>query len=250
MRFPKLFVILVIISLAFSCESGSDISLQSGTGQAGSMTRFAVAGNHLYLVDSTSLKVFSIADGAFYPVEQVWIDSGMETIFATAEYLYLGANDAMYIFSLADPARPSFVFRYQHILACDPVVVQGNRAYVTMRSGDVCNIGVNALEIIDITDPYAPVLVKNYPMTSPRGLAVDNNLLFLCEGDVGLKVFDISNEEAIALLESREDFFAYDVIARQGIATVTGSDGIFQFSYGDMQNKLSLLSKIAISDDE
>jgi hypothetical protein len=249
MRFPRLLFILVTLILAFSCESDSEYSL-SGTGQAGSMSRFAISDNHLYLVDSASLKIFSIADGAFRQVEQVWIDFGMETIFATPEYLYLGANDAMYIFSLADPAKPSFVFRYEHILACDPVVVQGNRAYISIRSGNGCNRGQDALQIIDITDPYAPVLVKNYLMRSPRGLAVDSNLLFLCEGEMGLKVFDITNEEAITMLESRDDFFAYDVIAREGIATITGSDGIYQFSYGNMQEKLSLLSKIAVTADE
>lgn len=72
-------------------------------------------------------------------------------------------------------------------------------------------------------------------MSSPHGLGVDGNLLFLCEGTVGFKVFDITNENDIALIDHRDDFFAYDVIAKQGLATVTGEDGIFQFSYGSAQ---------------
>jgi hypothetical protein len=116
-----------------------------------------------------------------------------------------------------------------------------------MRSGNGCNRASNALEIVDISDPYSPVLIKNYPMSSPHGLAVDGTMLFVCEGEYGLKVFDITEEQAIVLLHSNEDFFAYDVIARQGVATVTGSDGIFQFSYRNAQNTVSLLSKIPVS---
>jgi hypothetical protein len=126
------------------------------------------------------------------------------------------------------------------------VVVQGDRAYVTLRSGTWCNRGANALEIIDISDPYQPVLISNHPMSSPHGLALDGNLLFLCEGTYGLKVFDVTNEQQIQLLEHRDDFFAYDVIARLGVATITGEDGIFQFSYGETPNEITLLSKIPV----
>jgi hypothetical protein len=225
MRFLRL---AIIYALIISCESDSAVNLQSGTGQAGSMTRFAVAGNHLYLLDNTSITVFSLADSALVPGETVSVSSGMETIFANGEYLYLGASNGMYIYTIADPARPAFVFQYEHIVACDPVVVQGNRAYITMRSGNVCNRASNALEIVDISNPYSPVLVKNYPMSSPHGLAVDGNTLFVCEGEYGLKVFDITEEQAIVLLDNNEDFFAYDVIARRGIATITDLSVLLQ----------------------
>ena len=211
------------------------------------MARFAVSGNYLYLVDHSSVKVFSTAEGKFQQLHEEPISFGMETIFANGDYLYLGANDAMYIYSIATPSKPQFVFRYQHIVSCDPVVVQGDRAYVTMRSGSFCNRGTNALEIIDISDPYAPVLIRNYPMTSPHGLGIDNNLLFLCEGELGLKVFDVSDEINMELVEHRDDFFAYDVIAKQGVATITGEDGIFQFSYGGPQAGITLLSTIPVT---
>src|SRR5688500_11944028 len=131
MRFLRL---AIVWALVISCESDSTVDLQSGTGQAGSMTRFAIAGNHLYLLESTSTKVLSLSDSTLVAGETVDVDSGMETIFANGEYLDLGASNGMYIYTIADPARPAFVFQYEHIVACDPVVVQGNRAYITMRS--------------------------------------------------------------------------------------------------------------------
>jgi hypothetical protein len=156
----------------------------------------------------------------------------------------------MYIYSIANPETPSFVFQYAHIVACDPVVVQGNRAYVTLRSGGIeCNRGTNALEVIDITNPHNPSLIANYPMQSPHGLGVDKSLLFLCEGAGGLKVFDIRNERDIKLITNVDDFFAYDVILQKGLATVTGEDGIFQFSYNE-SGGISLVSKIPVTRGE
>lgn len=241
----KIFSILFVVALAFSCSEDASLG-DSGAGQGGSMTRFAISGNYLYLVDNSSVKVFSIVEDAFEQLEELPIGFGMETIFAKGDFLYLGANDAMYIYSIANRAKPSFVFRYQHIVSCDPVVVQGDRAYVTLRSGTWCNRGANALEIIDISDPYDPVLLMNYPMSSPHGLAIDDHRLFLCEGAHGLKVFDVTNAQEIQLLEHRDDFFAYDVIAREGVATITGEDGIFQFSYGETPDEMTLLSKIPV----
>jgi hypothetical protein len=155
----------------------------------------------------------------------------------------------MYIYSIADRQNPTFVFRYQHMVSCDPVIVQRNRAYVTMRGGTRCNGGSNALEIIDISDPFEPKLITNYAMTSPYGLGIDNNILFVCEGEHGIKVLDITDERHVTLRAQRNDFFAYDVIVRENVATVTGEDGIFQFSYGDGSD-LTLVSKIPVTRTE
>lgn len=248
MRYSKFLILFLVAGIAFSCDESfsSDTFSNGPSGQSGSMTRFAISGNYMYVVDNSNIKVFEIGEGKFEALPEVSIGFGMETIFAKGEFLYLGANDAMYIYSIANPASPSFVFRYAHIISCDPVIVQGNRAYVTLSSGSRCNRGTNALEIIDITDPYNPQLVKNYPMESPNGLGIDGNLLFICERDFGLKVFDVSNEMNIKLVATRSDFFAYDVILRQGLATITGEDGIFQLSYGS-NGAITLVSKIPVT---
>lgn len=241
----KLIQLITIGALVFIWSCNEDGAAgENLTGQGGSMTRFAINGNYLYLVDHSMLQVFNIGDSEFEKIKDTPVNFGLETIFTRGQYLYLGANDAMYIFSIADPEDPKFVFRYSHIISCDPVVVQGNRAYVTLRSGSFCNRGVNALEIIDISDPYHPVLIANYPMTSPHGLGVDGDKLFLCEGLSGLKMFDISNEKDIQLLQTIETIHAYDVIPRNGLLILTGEDGVFQFDYTGSQ--LELLSTIQV----
>jgi hypothetical protein len=241
------FQLLLFVCTVLACSDDmSNAEVAGGSGQGGSMTRFAIQGNVMYLIDATTLRVFDIHDDQFSEVNSVTVGTGMETIFAKGEYLYMGAMDAMYIYRITNPKIPEFVFRYAHIVSCDPVVVQGNRAYVTLRTGNACNLGSNALEVLDISDPNNPTLIKNYPMNNPHGLAVDGSRLFICEGEHGFKYYDITNELDIRLAASRTDLFAFDVIAQNGLATVTGEDGIFQFKYADTDDQLKLISKIPV----
>ena len=83
-------------------------------------------------------------------------------------------------------------------------------------------------------------------MQSPRGLGIDGNLLFICEGEHGMKLYDVSDVESIKLV-THMDIHAHDVIAKEGIATVTGEDGIYQYQYAPTQKTLLLLSKIPVT---
>jgi hypothetical protein len=240
-------IAFALLTFALGCSDSDSPALQS-IGQGGSTARYTIQDHYLYVVDDVWLRVYDIEDSKFVQIHQEEVGFGIETIFSRPDYLYLGANDGMYIFDLVDPKAPAFVFRYDHIFACDPVVVQGNRAYVTLNAmAENCNRGINMLEIIDITDRYNPTLVTNYAMTSPRGLSVDGDLLFVCEGPHGLKVLDVSNEFEIKQLQAVTTHEAFDVIARSNRLTVTGQDGIFQYSYPAQGSEvLNFLSKIPL----
>ena len=249
MRITKTIALLISIAL-LACDSGSGLETAGATGQGGSMTRFAIYNEYLYVVDQSMLNIFNIRDKTFENVGVMQVGSGLETIFALDGRLYFGAMDGMYIFSLSQPTEPSFLFKYSHIYSCDPVFVQDSRAFVTLSNGSGCNRGLNALEIIDINDPTAPVLIQNYPMLSPRGLSIDDNLLFLCEGDNGFKVYNVSDEGNIQLLTHLTSFKAYDVIARNGVVIITGEDGIFQYRYDTATGALELMSSIPVHRSE
>jgi hypothetical protein len=248
MRSIKNVFFMASMVAVLSCTDGDvgSASENMQTGQSGSMTRFAFSDHYLYVLNGTSIAVYDIANDNFGHVNTVEIGEGMETIFANGEYLYLGANDAMYIYSVSDRSSPEFVFRYQHITSCDPVVVQGNRAYVTMRGGTRCNAGANALEILDISDPDMPLLLQNHPMESPYGLGITGNLLFICEGSFGLKVFKVDSVGNIELAVQKNDFHAYDVIVRPNHAIVTGEDGIFQFNFDADGENFEQISSIPV----
>ena len=131
--------------------------------------------------------------------------------------------------------------------SCDPVVVEGNYAYVTLRSGSDCEGFTNQLEVIDIANLKSPTVVKIYPMTNPHGLGIDDGTLFICDGADGLKVYDASNTLTISenQLAHYKNINAFDIIPYHQIAMIIGKDGLYQYDYSDSKN-IKLISQLPI----
>jgi len=236
-------------SLPTSINSGSGSS--SITGQGGSFARFSVLGDHLYVLNDSELKSFSIEDqNAPEQLSSVSVDWGrIETLFPYGNYLFIGGTQGMYIYDRTNPDEPAFVSRFTHARACDPVVVQGNTAYVTLRNGSRCESFTNQLDIVDISNIENPQLQKTYDMTNPHGLAVVNDELYICDGDAGLRVFDKSDLNKIDdnQVDHINDINAYDIIplSREHVIVV-GDGGLYQYDSSDPK-KLKQLSFISIS---
>jgi hypothetical protein len=231
---------MALLGLLSACDAFYSESTDSGTtGTAGSMARFACVGNHLYVVDDNFLQSFDISDSSKITrtsrIAANW-NNRIETIFPTDTLLFLGSTNGMYIFNLKQPGTPKFVYLYTHVVSCDPVVVQGKYAYVTLRTdfdGGFCNQGFNQLEVIDLSKITAPKNVGIYPMMNPKGLGIDGNRLFLCDG-MDLVVMDASNPLSLSTIKRIElDGTPSDVIARNGILTLSYSAGIKQYAYSN-----------------
>lgn len=220
----------------------------SSSGQGGSMARFTLLNDHLYTVGHADLSLFDTkvaANPSF--VKSIVLGWGVETIFPYENKLFIGTNTGMHIFNAADAANPVKLSTYSHVFACDPVVVQGKYAYVTLRTGNFCRQATNQLEVVDIEDPTNPKQVAVYPMQNPHGLSVSDNNLFLCEGDYGIKSFNISDKNKIGnnLLQHLKNIKSFDVIAGPKSLIVTGKDGVYQFNYNNAAS-LKQLSKIKV----
>lgn len=218
-------------------------SSSSSTGQGGSMARFTLLNDHLYTVGSVDLSLFDVktpSNPSF--VKAINLGRGVETIFPYENKLFIGTNTGMHIFSAADPANPVKLSTYSHIFACDPVVVQGRYAYVTLRTGNSCRQASNQLEVVDIADPTQPKQVAVFPMQNPHGLSTSGHNLFLCEGTFGIKSFNITDNTKIGnnLLQHISNVKSFDVIAGPRSLIVTGEDGVYQFNYNDPANLKSL----------
>lgn len=225
----------------FSCTDSNDVSPNSrvdgGTGQGGSMARFAITGDYLYVVDHSSLHVYALVDPR-QPVKTTEVSLGVdiETIFPSGDKLYIGSMDGMHIYDITTPEEPVHLSTYQHIRSCDPVVVQGDLAYVTLRAATVCGGGVNRLDIINISDPVYPQLINSYEMENPFGLGIDGNTLFVCEGELGLKVLNVADPQNIQLIRRIDNMHAFDVIPVNNNLILTGNNGVFQYDYSQVEN--------------
>jgi len=216
----------------------------------GSMARFITHDDYLYLLESNYiLKTIEIDDleEAVVKHEQVlW--GNVETIFIHEHYMYVGSSDGMHILSLEEPSVPIPVSTYQHITSCDPVVVEGDLAYVTLRSGNRCGGTQNLLEVIDVSNKYEPKRMVSFAMTEPYGLGIDSSTLFICEGEHGLKVYNAVDPYHITdnMIAQFGSIHAYDVIPLSDFLFLTGDDGFYIFDYSDLED-ISLLGTLPVS---
>lgn len=230
---------------------GSSSAGGSPVGVGGSMARFTIVDNNLYVLDANRMLVYDITEGE-NPKEKntILMDFVVETIFPYEGRLFIGGTEGMYIYDNSDPSNPTLLSRFNHAVACDPVVVSGKYAYVTLRDGTSCQGIVNELKVIDISDVRKPNLISTFNMHQPHGLSVQGNTLFLCDGNQGLKVFDITDKKNISKnlkFADRDIRKAYDIIPNLENKTliVVGKEGIFQY---DAINpyKLQRISQITI----
>lgn len=229
-----------------SADSKGNYAVPSlGGGQGGSMARFTLINDYLYTVTDATLNTFDVsaAQQPSFIAKTNLNNWGIETIFPFKDKLFIGSNTGMYIYSISNPATPQVLGTFSHVRSCDPVIADDEYAYVTLRSGTACQGFSNQLEILRVQDPSNPSMVKTYPMSNPHGLAKDNDILFICDGKAGVKVYDAANVNDLKLLKHIDGLDAYDVIAFNKRALVVAQDGLYQFNYADVSN-IKLLSKI------
>ncbi len=237
---------------AFASMEKSFAAPQSSTGIGGSMARFAVVKDFLYTVDNWQVRLFDVQNPAEPALKkEQHIGSGVETIFPYKNHLFFGTTTGMLIYSIANPENPTYVSQVSHFFGCDPVVVQDNYAYVTVKGGTSCRSKWDSqLEVIDISEISKPKTIKTYTMEDPNGVGIDGNTLFICDGKAGLKIFDASDKTTITEhLLHRKDIHAYDIIPYNKLAIMIGNDGLYQYDYTDPA-KLKLLSVIPIQKQE
>ena len=220
-------------------------------GQGGSLARFTISNGTLYAVDQRSLRVFDLAD-ADHPVfsNTVQLGRGIETIFPYQDKLFIGSQTGMHIYSVATPTAPVHLSTFEHVLSCDPVVVDNDLAYVTLWGGRNCGTRGDQLEIIDVSDARNPVSLQIIPMSNSHGLSVAEGKLFLCAQREGLKVFDLTDDGLLGeQLSAMDNINARDVIALPAsndlIVLGYAEDGIRQFDYSN-EGQLSATSKIEL----
>ncbi len=224
----------------------------STTGQGGSLARFKIVDDYLYAVDDWNIRTFDITTLAEPNlVHQETVSWLAETIFNTGDKLFIGSTTGMFIYDISNAAQPTYVSEFLHATFCDPVVVDGDYAYVTLRAGNECpgwtNFGPpleSQLNIIDISNIANPELESVYLMDEPYGLGIKDEKLFICDGDSGLKVYDKTDVNSLQLLDHFENINTFDVIPLQERLVMIGNNTLYQYKYNNQG--IELLSTFSL----
>jgi hypothetical protein len=241
------FFLVLFAFCGLQCGKDSNAG-QNTTGQAGSLANFLIVGDFLYLLADNELKTFDIKDtekAAALSTQR--IDAVAETIFHLNGLLYIGTQTGMFVYQIKSDGRPEYKGEFEHTTGCDPVVANEQYAYVTVHSGVRCNstFPLNTLAILSMADPAKPALVKSYSMSNPLGLGLRGNVLYLCEQESGLKVFDVRDPQNIVQLEHYKDVHALDVIVLPETLLLLSPQNVYQYNYGE-RGVLNLRSSLPI----
>ena len=219
---------------------------ESTTGTGGSLARFQIVDNYLYTVGNYEMAIFNIQNLAEPVLSNTqYAGWNIETMFQAEGYLYLGSTNGMYIYNLVNPSSPEFVSDFTHWEGCDPVVVDGDYAYLTLRGGNLCGQLESVLEVIDISDKTNPTLAARYNLENPYGLGIKNNMLYVCDGTAGLKLFERETPEDLKLVNSLKDIRAQDVIPLENSLIMIGGNTLYQYDY--MDNSIELISSYILN---
>ena len=230
-------------------DSGISGQNKRGFGVNGSMSRFALYDNYLYSVINNYMSIIDLSGSE--PVkaaEKIYIGWDVETIFSYEDNMFMGTPRGMIIYSVANPLAPTPVSVIFHTYGCDPVVVENDIAYVTIRSGNSCGQTNDELLVYDVSDVHNPTHIVTYAMHNPKGLGIDNGTLFLC--DDGLKIFNAENPQTIVAnqLAHYTGMDGFDVIPFNNVLMMIADDGLYQYDYSDLNN-IHLLSVLPISNN-
>ncbi len=253
----RLIALLLVTMFLASCASESGTELPT-SGTNGSYSGIVIVNDFMYRVDEEALFTFNVSN----PQEIVQVDRQLvgfliESIYHMEGILFIGSGEALHIFEIAEDGIPvrksetSYLKFSQDQTPCDPVISDGNHAFVTLSSSftliGTCGRAseINELRIYDINDLSNPVEVNSIGMENPKGLAYDGDLLFVCENDGGLKVFDKSNVLDLQLLHHFKGINTYDVIAKNGLLIVIGKGAIYQFDYSSIDD-MELISTLTL----
>ena len=208
-------------------------------GVGGSMARFGLYKDFLYVVNQSSLLTFKLNSNSQVTLLSTnYVNWNAETIFITDNHLFLGTQNGLIVMTLEVPEKPVQIGNFAHMTSCDPVVIKGDLAFITLKGGSTCRGGIlNQLDVVQMSNSYSKfTLLKSYPMFGPQGLGIDDDLLFLCDGDAGLKIYNAADPLAITQIAIFPSINAYDVIPMNNYLFMIGEKGFTLYDYSNIQD--------------
>jgi hypothetical protein len=201
---------------------------------AGPIRALTMVGDYLYAAwntpsDTGGLIVYSLTDPA-HPAVVATIDDYIASDFkrpsglaASGNYVYLGdADNGLVVLDATDPLNPTFVGTVDGVFEFDAMAAFGDTLLATGTSF----IGGRNVDVIDLTDPAAPVLAGQTSLdgtTVLRAVLTDGYALGV---GIELQVYDLSDPSNIQEVFSTSIDEATQAIRSGNTLYLVGASGI------------------------
>jgi len=163
------------------------------------MKRFSV---YLALIAMGFFPVIGFSQNLTITKVGEWGTGNYEDVFIQGNYAYCAASEAgLDIIDITNSSHPCKVGNIDTPGSATRVCVKGNYAYLIdgEHSYEYTWIEGSGLQVIDITHPSCPILVKTYEIRFTEALYVRNNHVYVTAGD-RLKIIDISTPNSPTLV--------------------------------------------------
>lgn len=157
-----------------------------------------ISENRAYLADISGLQIFDISNplipafiGRYDTVLKV------EAVHGSGDLVYAGGEGGFSIIDVSNPKLPKLRGKCAINEWAVGVFVSGTRAYVNSY-----RLGKINLEIINVSDPTAPLLTGKYGLVEGTGVYVSEDMAYVAGGRSGLVILNVSNEKAPEFVSS------------------------------------------------
>ena len=235
MQKMQLIALGFLFLLAMACEKTNESTDNNSTGKGGSLARFTISGNFLYLVDYATVEVYDISSKTAIKKNSVFVGFAIETIYPYKDKLFIGSQVGMYIYSIADPANPQRLGTARHVRSCDPVVANDSIAYVTLQGDGQCGAAQDALYIYNVKDVMNPTVLSILPLSKPKGLGLKDSVVFISRGPDGLTAVNVKDPNRPKELYTIKDANYVDVIPYDDLLICYVSNGVMLYDISDVK---------------
>jgi len=242
----KLIIACFLFFCLMSCSKdggAADSNSGTGSGKGGSLARFTIANNRLFVVEDYSINVYDITSPrapVFKKSVYINVSTQLETVFPYNNNLFVGGTDGMFIYDITNPDNPVLKGSALHLRSCDPVVANDSVSYVTLRGGTRCGTANPGLYVYDVKNIMQPSQKKYLQMPTPYGLSLHDTTLYVCLADSGLQVLNVKQAyNPVGIKRITGETFT-DVISYNNILIAWVKTGIAVYNIAQPQNPVIL----------
>ncbi len=170
-------------------------------------------------------------------LESTCLWTQMTHVEVSGTYAYCVVAYGLIILDISNTEAPEFVGR-SYIPGAFDVAIEGDYAYITCGNERVLDSENTGLRIVDISDPYNPVLMSEYrAVYRSRGIDIQGDYAFVANETDGLLIIDISDRSSPVLAgQCPTESFCMDVVVRGDYAYIANYFGVMIVDISDVSN--------------
>lgn len=208
-----------------------------------SAEEIVIKDGYIYGVDGAAgLKIYDISNAVTPTLYGKTAASGLKSPLLAAvrgsyAYLFTWYTKEMYIYDISDPTHP-VEKRIQNMGAnTNDIKLSGNYAYLAASD--------SGLIVMDISNPFSPVVVGKCPTSFARGVYVNGNYAYIAGDNGGFYIIDISNPASPTRVGNwaNGNNSTFDVYVRDNYAYLADANqGLMVLDIGNPANPTLLYS--------